>query len=123
MSPYITTPCVHSHEIRKNYSRGSASAFLMVNIALFVLVGVLVIGYVMIMQNLVSRGYEVRHREEHLMTLRENQDALNRTLAEMKTGEALTAYLASTQLVAADTVNHVKDGGAAVARLDAVHAQ
>ena len=119
MSPYITTPCIHRSEARKNYPRSGTHVFITANIALAVLAATLAIGYVMIMQNLVSRGYEAHRMEEQLATLRENHDVLSRALGELRSPEALTAYLASTELVSADRIEHVKDGaGTAVAKFD-----
>ena len=108
MSPFITTQHKNKDAARENVLTGSAWLLSWTNGLLLILAGAAIVAYLVLLNLLVSRGYTVKNLEQHLGTLLENQDKLDRELTQLRSSEALALQIPSLGLVEAGNLAYPK---------------
>ena len=84
--------------------------------ALLVTIALLAVAYVIELNLISRRGFQVRTLEQRVKQLQQEQQTLTLRLAELQSLTSTEDRIASLGLVPADTIEYVSIGGASVAR-------
>ena len=108
MSPFITTKHKNEDLARPNMPQETTRALIAMNVFGVVIAVCAAICYLVLLNLLVSRGYTVKGLRERLVTLTENQEKLDRDLAELRSLDVLSRQAVAFGLVKAEQLEYSK---------------
>ena len=112
MSPYITTKHKYLHEASHNRPRESVRFLISLNVTSLAFVLAAILGYLWLLNLLVSHSYTVKHLGERLTALQETGEKLTRDITVLRSLESLSANVAPLGLVAAEKISYPKSQSA-----------
>ena len=114
MSPYITTKHASRYNTRHNATEVSARVFFSLNVTGIILAIIAVLGYLVMLNILVSQSYTLKALGERLSAVREIQEKLDRDVASLQSSQTLSLQVASLGLVSVEEVTHLNSSQRAV---------
>jgi cell division protein FtsB len=108
MSPYITTKWKYAEAATRNQTNESVRILAVTNVILIALAVASAIGFVVMYNMLVSKGYELKDLDRHMNALVQTQDSLARQVNNLRSPEVLAKYVSDSGLVNADRLVYPK---------------
>ena len=106
MSPHITTRKKYAELLRHNVPHEASMRVVSLNALFFAAAIVLALGYMLLLNTLVSRGYMLKALTGRFSALAEQQEKFERDLAAQRSPERIAQEVAALGLVDAQQLSY-----------------